>query len=158
MIAAHGENYEIGFENRLLWHISADLKRFKEITSGHTVIMGRLTFNSIGNKSLPNRRNIVLTKSELLDIQGVEYVKSVEEALKIVADEEEVFILGGASIYEQFLSMASVMYLTQVHKSYRADTFFPRYDSSKWEITERIDINDDDQAGVNYSFLTLVRK
>jgi dihydrofolate reductase len=157
IIAALGDNYELGFENKLLWHISADLKRFRKITFGHTVIMGRVTFNSIGNKPLSNRRNIIMTRARDRIWAGVEYAASVREAICLIDPEEEVFILGGAAIYEQFLPLVTRMYLTLVHRKYRADTFFPKYDPTEWETIEKIDITGDIQAGVDYSFLTLSR-
>jgi dihydrofolate reductase len=157
IIAAIGKNYELGKNNDLLWHISADLKRFKKITSGHPVIMGRKTFDSINNKPLPNRRNIIITHSVGYSLPGVEIVHSVTEALKKIGDDEEVFILGGATIYEQLLPVSDKMYLTLVDKEYEADTFFPRFDPDQWKTLENISITDDKQAGVKYSFITLQR-
>ena len=157
IIAAIGKNHELGKNNELLWHISDDLRRFKKITSGHPVIMGRKTFDSIHNKPLPNRRNIIVTNSSDYSYPGIEIVHSVEEALNKIGDRDEVFILGGASIYRQFLPIAHKMFLTLVDKKYEADTYFPRYDKNEWETIEQINITDDVQAGVNYSFLTLQR-
>lgn len=157
IIAAIGKNHELGKNNDLLWHISADLKRFKKITSGHPVIMGRKTFNSINNKPLPNRRNIIITHSVRYAFPDVEIVHSVTEALKKIGDDEEVFILGGATIYEQFLPFTDKMYLTLIDKEYDADTFFPRFDPEQWKTLENISITDDNQAGVKYSFITLQR-
>jgi dihydrofolate reductase len=119
--------------------------------------MGRRTFDSINNKPLPNRKNIVLTNSIDYSFAGIEITHSVEEALNKIGIDEEVFILGGATIYEQFLPFADKMHLTIVDEDYEADTYFPHYDESEWQITEQINITDDDQAGVNYSFITLQR-
>ncbi len=157
IIAAIGKNYELGRDNDLLWHISADLKRFKKITSGHPVIMGRKTFDSINNRPLPNRRNIIITHATDYSFAGVEIVHSVDEAVKKIGMNEEVFILGGATIYEQFLPISNYMYLTMVDKKYEADTFFPRFDQKSWEIIENIPVTNDQQAGINYSFVTLRR-
>jgi dihydrofolate reductase len=157
IIAAIGKNYELGRNNDMLWHISADLKRFKKITSGHPVIMGRKTFDSINNKPLPNRRNIIITHSSEYSYPNVEIVHSVDEALKKIGSDEEVFILGGATIYEQLLPVTEIMYLTMVDKEYEADTFFPRFDPNQWQTVESINITDDKQAGVKYSFITLQR-
>lgn len=157
IIAAIGRKRELGRDNDLLWHISADLKRFKRITSGHPVIMGRKTFDSINNKPLPNRRNIVITNSVDNSFTGIEIAHSVEEALEKIEPGEEVFILGGATIYDQFLPIADKMYLTLVDEEYEADTYFPQYDESEWQLLEQIIITEDDQAGVNYSFITLQR-
>ncbi len=155
MIAAIGINREIGYKNDLLWHIPADLKRFKAITSGHTVIMGRRTFESIDSNPLPKRRNIIITSQKDYSARGIEIVHSIEEAVELVRADGEVFILGGATIYKQFLPCADKMYLTIVKKEYRADTYFPEYDTDQWKIVEQSDINDDQIAGVEYSFLTL---
>jgi dihydrofolate reductase len=158
MIAAMGENRELGMNNDLLWHISDDLKRFKRITSGHTVIMGRQTFESIGSRPLPKRRNIVLSRNTTTDQNDVEYAASVDEVLKKVAEEDLVFVIGGAKIYELFLPQANVLHLTHVHSTYMADCYFPDFPKDEWELVERVDVNDDEQAGVNYSYLTLHRK
>jgi dihydrofolate reductase len=157
IIAAIGKNYELGRNNDLLWHIPADLKRFKMITSGHTVIMGRKTFDSINNRPLPNRRNIVITHNSKYNFEGIEVAHSVQEAMGKIGQEEEVFILGGATIYEQFLTKTDKMYLTMIDSEFDADAFFPRFDMKQWEIAEHIPITDDEQAGLNYSFLTLQR-
>ena len=158
MIAAIGMNREIGYRNDLLWHIPADLKRFKNITSGHTVIMGRKTFESIGCKPLRNRKNIVITTQKQFHAQGVEIVHSVDEALEHIKHIDEVFILGGAAIYKQFIPYADTLYLTLVKKEYKADTFFPEYNLGDWEISEFQKIINDEDAGVDYSFITLTRK
>ncbi|MBN2523470.1 MAG: dihydrofolate reductase [Bacteroidales bacterium] len=158
IIAAIGKNNELGKGNQLLWHIPGDMKRFKRITSGHMVIMGRKTFHSINNKPLSNRRNIVLTRDTSLYFPNVGIVHSVDEALELVKSESEVFILGGATVYEQFLPFTHRMYLTRVHRGYNADAFFPVYDESNWYVIERKDIVDDKQAGVDYSFVTLKRR
>lgn len=158
IIAALGKNYEIGRNNDLIWHISADLKRFKQLTSGHSVIMGRKTFDSINNKPLRNRRNIIITRSENYSFPDVEIVHSVEEAIRKMDGEEEAFILGGATIYEQFLPISDKMYLTLIDKQYEADTYFPRFDKKQWQVVEEIKVTNDEQAGVDYSFITLQRK
>lgn len=157
IIAAIGKNRELGKDNDLLWHISADLKRFKKITSGHPVIMGRRTFDSIHNKPLPNRRNIVITNSIDYSFEGIEIAHSVKEAMDKIGANEEVFILGGATIYEQLLPYTDKMYLTLIDEEYKADTYFPQYNESEWQLLEQINITDDDQAGVKYSFITLQR-
>ena len=158
IIAAIGKNNELGKNNDLLWHISEDLKRFKRITSGHTVIMGRKTFNSINNKPLPSRKNIVITSDTSLAFPDIVIVHSIERAVELVKYENEAFILGGATIYKQFLPYTFRMYLTRVHRAYDADAFFPDFDLSDWDEIERIDITDDKKAGVDYSFFTYERK
>jgi dihydrofolate reductase len=158
IIAAVGSNYELGKDNKLLWHISADLRRFKNITSGHTVIMGRKTFESLEKGALPNRRNIVFTANPKYKPEGAEVVHNIEELLKAVNLQNEVFVVGGGTIYKLLLPYTQHMYLTFIHQSYNADAFFPAFDLEDWKEEERIDIKDDQQAGVNYSFVTYVRK
>lgn len=158
LIAAVGENLEIGKDNDLLWHIPADLKRFMKITSGHTVIMGRRTFESINSKPLKNRRNIIITSQQDMNSEGVEIVHSIDGAIRSISGNEEVFILGGATIYKQFLPYANRMYLTHVHRSFDADTFFPEFDEKEWEIESKEDVFDDEKAGIDYSFINYSRK
>ncbi len=158
IIAAIGKNNEIGKNNDLLWRIPEDLKRLKKITSGHMVIMGRNTFHSINNRALPNRRNIVITSRKNFNFPNIEIVHSIEDAIELTKSEKEVFILGGASVYQQFLPYTHRMYLTCVEQEYNADTFFPSFEWSDWQVKERTDIADDIKAGVDYSFVTLERK
>jgi dihydrofolate reductase len=157
IIAAIGQNNELGYRNGLLWHIPADLKRFKTITSGHTVIMGRRTFESIGNKPLSNRRNIILTRQKEVPGSEVMLADSVPAIIRMINPNEETFVLGGGMVYELFLPYCNKLYLTVVHQNYPADTFFPDFDKSSWEISERIDIDDDEKAKVRYSFVTYIR-
>ncbi|MFI3328587.1 MAG: dihydrofolate reductase [Rikenellaceae bacterium] len=131
IIVAVAENGVIGGENRLLWHISEDLKHFKSITSGHPVIMGRKTFESLG-RPLPNRTNVVITRSDI-EIEGCTVVHSLQEALDLFdSAKDEIFIIGGAQIYGEALPIADKFYLTRVHKSYEGDTSFPEWDESQW--------------------------
>mgnify|MGYP000570656556 CR=1 FL=1 len=132
MIVAVDEMRAIGKNNKLLWHIPEDLKRFKELTSGHTVVMGENTYYSIG-KPLPNRRNIIVTLNQELELPGCVVAHSIEEALQEAKEmeEEEVFIIGGASIYKQFLPLIERLYLTLVEGKHEADTFFPDYSEFK---------------------------
>jgi dihydrofolate reductase len=157
IIAAIGENNELGLRNKLLWHIPADLKRFKALTSGHTVVMGRITFESINSKPLPNRRNIIISRSGIPATPGIIIISTMDELFEILNFNEETFILGGGMIYELLLPYADKMYLTIVHKTYSADTFFPVFDRSHWKITEQTVIEDDPVAGVSYSFINYSR-
>ena len=134
MIACVGKNLELGKNNDLLWHLPNDLKFFKETTMGHTVIMGRRTFDSLPGK-LPKRRNIVLQLPNEANIEGVEIFNSIPEVLENIKDEEEVFIIGGASIYRQFLEYADKLYLTEVDKESEADVYFPQFDKTKFKKT-----------------------
>jgi dihydrofolate reductase len=124
LIAALAQNRAIGRNGRLPWHISDDLKRFKRLTTGHAVLMGRRTWESLG-RPLPNRRNIVLSSSPL---PGVESYRSIEDALAALAGEEKVFVIGGGEVYAQLLEHADELYLTLVREEIEGDTFFPPYE------------------------------
>jgi dihydrofolate reductase len=155
IIVAIAQNYAIGKNNQLLWNMPHDLKHFKETTSGHTVIMGRKTFDSVG-KPLPRRRNIVVTRQDI-EIAGCEVVQSIIEAIELCRDEEEVFIVGGAEIYRQSMDISNRIYLTIIHHDFEADTFFPEIDYSEWEETTREDYQADEKNPYPYSFITLDR-
>jgi dihydrofolate reductase len=158
IIVAIAKMNAIGRKNDLLTYISNDLKRFKALTSGHPVIMGRKTFDSLPNGPLPNRRNIIISRNEGLKIEGAEVVHSPEEALQLFQD-EEVFVIGGATIYEAFLPKASKLYLTCIDQFFNhADTFFPEINSEEWQETYREEITDDHQNDFNYSFIDLERR
>lgn len=134
LIAAIGREREIGVNNKIPWRLPEDLKRFKELTTGHTVIMGRETYESIG-KPLPNRRNIVISRKLDFNPQGLEVAKSIEEALSLAQGNGEVFIIGGAEIYNQTLPLANKMYLTTVDVSVpTADSYFPSYNVGDWKV------------------------
>jgi len=155
IIVAIGENNAIGKNNQLLWHLPADLRHFKNITSGHTIIMGRKTFDSVG-KPLPNRRNIVVTRQDI-NIEGCEVVKSIDEAIALCKGEDEVFIGGGAEIYRLAMAKTDRIYLTIVHKVFDADTFFPEINFSEWVETAHEDRQPDEKNKLPYSFITLER-
>lgn len=158
IIAAIGLNNEIGKDNQLLWHISSDLKRFKKLTTGHTIVMGRKTFESLKNGPLPNRRNIVLTRNSQFDFADVEVIHDVDELKNIVGSEEEVFIIGGEDIFKQFLPFTDYLYLTLVNGNFDADAYFPAFNKCEWKEIERTTVTDDIQAGIEYSFVTFERK
>ena len=157
IVVAIAENNAIGKDNQLLWHLPADLKHFKQVTTGHTIIMGRKTYDSIG-KPLPNRRNIVITRSSGLQIPGVEVTDSVAAALALCTNEEEVFIIGGAEIYKSTMGLTDRIYLTRVHQSYEADAFFPEIDLAQWKETNVEKHLPDEKNDVAYTFSTLSRK
>lgn len=154
-IVAIGQNNAIGKNNELLWHLPNDLKHFKDITSGHTIIMGRKTFDSVG-KPLPKRRNIIITRQDIA-IPGTEVVHTVNEALALCEGEEEVFIGGGAEIYKIAMAQTDRIYLTIVHQSFDADAYFPEIDMTEWKETEREDCEADEKNAIPYSFITLER-
>jgi len=157
LVVAMSTNNAIGKDNQLLWHLPADLKHFKEITSGHTIIMGRKTYESIG-KALPNRRNIVITRNKVLRLTGVEVMHSLEEALNSSEDENEVFIIGGAEIFNQSIKLADKIYLTRIHENYEADTFFPKIDEDCWLESELEHHLPDEKNAVPYTFSTMASK
>ncbi|MFZ5939360.1 MAG: dihydrofolate reductase [Bacteroidota bacterium] len=136
IIVAVAENLAIGKENRLLWHLSEDLKRFKRLTTGHTVIMGRNTFLSLPNGALPNRKNIVISDRKDESFAGCHMAFSIDEALRMAGDSEPCFVMGGGMVYRQLLPQAGKLYLTTVHHVFDADTFFPEIDFSQWKLRE----------------------
>jgi len=156
-IVAIAENHGIGKNNGLLWRLPADLKHFKDITTGHPVIMGRKTFESVG-KPLPNRRNIIVTRNTELEIPGAEVVNTIAAALALCEGTEEVFIVGGAEIYKMAMPFTDKIYLTVVHGTFDADTFFPPIDPDLWKETDAISYEPDEKNAYAYTFSTLLRK
>lgn len=157
IIVAIAQNFAIGKNNDLLFHLPTDLKRFKQITSGHTIIMGRNTLLSLPKWPLPNRRHIVISDKPKDQFEGCEMVSSIEAAIEKVKDEKEAFIIGGGMIYRQFFPLAGKLYLTLVHRDFEADTFFPEINYSEWTEVAREDLHDE-KNGFHYSYLDLVRK
>ena len=158
IIVAIASNHAIGKDNDLLWHISNDLKRFKALTDGHFVIMGKRTYFSLPFRPLKNRTNLIITDipGEIIDNCLMAY--SIEDAISKMDVERENFIIGGGSIYRQFLPFANKLYITRVHKDFEADTFFPEISSNDWELIEKLTIADDRQNDFTYSFETYLRK
>jgi dihydrofolate reductase len=158
IIAAIDKNNALGFQNRLLFYLPDDLKRFKALTTGHTVVMGRKTFDSLPKGALPNRRNIVLSRSTKLELPGAEVYASLEEALKHCADDEQVFIMGGASVYKQAMPLADRLYLTEIDaEAAEADVYFPAIDHELWHETKRDVRRADDRHPCNYAFVDYER-
>jgi dihydrofolate reductase len=153
VIVAIANNMAIGKDNDLIWHISEDLKRFKSITSGNTIIMGRKTYESIG-RPLPKRRNIVISRNKDLCIEGVEIVNSLDEALILSETDGEVFIIGGGAIYKEAMPLANKLYLTKVNITPEADVYFPEINYSEWRETYRRESKQDD---IEYAFVDLER-
>jgi len=158
IIVAISENNAIGKENQLLWRISDDLKRFKQLTTSHTIIMGRKTFESLPNGALPNRRNVVISRNKAFKTQGAELVSSIEDALKLCNKHEECFIIGGGEIYKQAIQFAEKLYLTKVHAHFDADTFFPEIDINQWNVIKQEHFESSDKNQFSFSFLEMVRK
>lgn len=158
IIVAIAQNGAIGFENKLLYWLPNDLKRFKALTTGHTIIMGRRTFESLPKGALPNRRNIVLTRQGI-EFPGAERYASLEAALAQCKDEEEVFIIGGASVYREAMPLADKLYITHIEDTpEQADAFFPEIDASVWEETSREAYTTDEKHLYPYCFVDYQRK
>ena len=158
MIVAIDENGGIGLKNNLLAYIPADLKRFKAITTGHNIIMGSNTWLSLPKRPLPERRNIVITSRTGAEFDGATLARSIDEAVALLPNADESFVIGGASIYRPLFPLSTKLYLTLIHKKFEADTFFPEIDFSQWRELERIDIEDDEKTDFGYSYLTVERK
>lgn len=156
LIVAIAENGVIGDKNTLLWNLKEDMRRFRTITTGHPVIMGRKTFDSIG-RPLPKRTNVVITRGDTT-YEGCEMAHSLEEAISMFPKEEEVFIIGGAQIYEQALPLADKLYLTIVHRNYEGDTSFPKFDLAEWRELSREDFERGEEFDAPFSFIDLERK
>ncbi len=148
VIVAISKNRVIGDSNKLIWHLPADLKRFKEVTTGHPIVMGRKTYQSIG-RPLPNRRNIIITRDEEFEVEGCEVVNSIEEALLLT--NSNCFIIGGGEIYKQSLNLAEQIYMTQIDEEFEGDTTFPELDRS-WYVSKKEDFSSDEKNPYNYSF------
>ena len=157
LIAAAAENNALGKDNDLLWHLPNDFKRFKEITSGHHIIMGRKTFESFP-KPLPNRTHIIITRQKEYVVENCIVVHSLEEAIAIAPQNEEVFIIGGAQIYEQSIPLADKIDLTRVHTSLDADAFFPEFDTSEWNLVFSEKHFKDEKHQYDFTFETYLKK
>jgi len=143
----------MGKYNHLPWHLPADLNNFKNLTSGHPIIMGRKTYDSFG-KPLPKRQNILFPRQEDLTVEGADVVNSLEEALQLVNDKEEIFVIGGAEIFRQSIAEAEVLYLTRIHEVFEADTFFPEINADEWLETDKITHQPDEKNHFSYTFIT----
>ncbi len=159
IIVAIGSDNSIGRNGNLAFHISADLKRFKALTMGWPIIMGRKTFESLPKGALPGRRNIVITRNAQFQAAGAEVAGSLSEALDMVRDSEKAFIIGGGSIYREAMPLAHTLELTCIYATASdADTFFPEIDINDWTVEASSDIEVDQATGLPYCFKTLVRK
>ena len=156
IVVATDEHGGIGLEGRLPWHLPNDLKRFKALTMGKPIVMGRRTFDSIG-RALPGRVNIVVSRQSGLGIDGCVVVPSLEAALEAAGEVDETCVIGGAEIYRLALPLAGTLHLTRVHATVGADTFFPVIDAAQWEEVSREDCPADERHAYSYSFVTLRR-
>ena len=157
IIVAIAENFAIGRNNDLLWHIPEDLRRFKRITSGHKIIMGKRTYESLPVRPLPKRTSIVISDDPKDVFEDCIMAYSIEEALEHCGPDEECFVIGGGMIYKQFLPLADKLYITKVNSTFDADTFFPEIDPEIWEETE-IEPATDENRQLEYTFITCLRK
>jgi dihydrofolate reductase len=157
MIAAVAENNALGKNNDLLWHLPQDFKRFKEITSGHYIIMGRKTFESFP-KPLPNRTHIVISRQKEFRPEGCVVVESIEKAIAICPKNESLFIIGGGEIYKQSIHIADQLDITRVHHSFDADVYFPEIDPEIWEITSETFNPKDEKHLYDFTFQSYIRK
>lgn len=156
LIAAMSENRVIGKDQRLPWHLSADLKRFRQLTLGKPILMGRKTHESIG-KPLPGRENLVLTTDAGYRAPGCTVVYSPAEAQAAARDAPELMVIGGAALYRKFLPKADRLYVTLIHRSFEGDTFFPEIDWQDWREVWRETVHDDAVSGLQYSFVDYER-
>ncbi len=159
IVAAVANNHVIGSDNKLLWHLPADLKYFKNLTMGHTIIMGRKTFESIG-KPLPGRRTIVVSRRQDYVAPGCEVAHSVEQALFLAKNQKEVFVVGGAEIYQQTINLPQTkkLYLTRIFALFDGDAYFPNVDPGQWKLVGRNDIKADEKNLYNQTYLTYSRR
>lgn len=158
IIAAIGSNNELGKDNDLIWHLPADLKRFKKVTTGHAIIMGRNTFESIG-KPLPNRRSIIITRNTSYQKEGCEIVHSLEAAIELIEEQNDAFIIGGAQIYKEAMkkNLVDQLDITHVHHDFDADVFFPSIDLGVWKEVSREHFSMNEKNLYNYSFISFKR-
>ncbi len=158
IIVAKAKNNIIGKDNKLLWHLPADMKRFKQLTTGHVVIMGRKTFESIG-KVLPNRKSVVFTQNNdfVVDDENVEIVHSMLEIKEYIDNDEENFVIGGAMIYNLLMPHVKKMYVTEINKDFEGDTFFPKINEEIWKVTNREQGVMDEYNNLEYEFVTYER-
>jgi len=157
IIAAVAANNALGKDNQLIWHLPADLKRFKKVTSNHHIIMGRKTYESLG-KPLPNRVNIIITRNLNYVAEGCIVVNSLSEAIEAAKNDPNPYILGGAEIYNQAMDIADKLDLTFVHHKFEADAFFPNIDLTVWKESSREDFKADEKNKYDFSFVTYIKK
>ena len=159
IIVAVAKNNVIGKDNKLIWHLPEDLKRFKRLTTGHTIIMGRKTFESLG-RVLPNRKHIVLCNDAEMNIddENVEVIDSIDKIEKYENSEEGNFVIGGASIYKLLLPKASKLYITKINQEFDGDVYFPEIDENEWKIVEREQGIKDEKNPYDYEYITYVRR
>ncbi|MFB5660820.1 dihydrofolate reductase [Alteribacillus sp. HJP-4] len=157
LVAALDKNRVIGKDNEMPWHLPADLKHFKETTSGHTIMMGRRTYESIG-RALPNRRNIVLTSNKSFRAAGCELIHSFEDLKKLAQGKEEIFVIGGETIFKEMLPLADKMNLTFIEEEFDGDTYFPSWDDDEWIKVSEVQGTVNEKNPYRHRFVLLKRK
>ncbi len=159
IIVAKAKNNVIGKNNELIWKLPEDLKRFKQLTTGHTIIMGRKTFESLG-RVLPNRKHIIFSQNPDFKVndENVEIVHSMLQIQGYIEDKEEHFVIGGAMIYNLLMPYVTKMYVTQIDKEFEGDAFFPRIDENTWEVVEKSEVMEDENSHLKYEYITYKRK
>jgi dihydrofolate reductase len=157
IIVAVSEDLGIGKNNDLLWHLPEDLRRFKKLTYGNTVIMGKRTWESLPKRPLPGRKNVVITDMPHESFENAVTAYSIEDALAKCEKEEEIFIIGGGSIYRQFMPLADRLYITHVHKKSPADIYFPEMDQRTWKIVEKEEFKAGDKSEIPYTYVIYER-
>ncbi len=157
IIVAMDNNHLIGKDNGLPWHLPADLAFFKKVTTGHSIVMGRKTYDSIG-RPLPNRRNIVITRNVDVSIEGCEVFNSIDDALDSAKEEKEVLVIGGANLCQQVLARVGRLYITHIEGVFEGDTYFPNYDANDWREISRESHLPDEKNPHHYHFIILERK
>lgn len=157
IIAAIGTNNELGKNNDLIWHLPADLKRFKQVTTGHHMIMGRKTYESIG-KPLPNRTTVIITRDLNYKADGCIITNSLEAAIEIAKKDDNAFIVGGAEIYNKAIDLVDELDICEVHSAFDADVFFPYIDQNIWKETKRENFQSDDKNAYDFSFVKYERQ
>lgn len=156
MVAATAENNALGKNNDLLWHLPDDFKRFKQITSGHYIIMGRKTFESFP-KPLPNRTHVIITRQKNYNPEGCIIVDSIEKAIEVCPKDQDVFIIGGGEIYNLAMDFADTIELTRVHENFEADTFFPEIDLKQWKLTSEEYHPKDEKHKFDFTYQTFIK-
>lgn len=157
IIAAAGENNELGKDNDLVWRLPDDFKRFKKLTTGHYIIMGRKTFESFP-EPLPNRTHVVITRQENYKKEGIVVVHSLERAVELTEDDPQPFVIGGGEIYQMAMKMADRIELTRVHGTFEADTFFPEIDEKEWKLISEEFHDKDEKHNYAFTYLTYDRR
>jgi dihydrofolate reductase len=156
LIVAMAKNRVIGANNQIPWHLSADLKRFKQLTNGYPLLMGRKTHESIG-RALPGRRNLLISRNSHYQARGCEVFTTIEAAIEACSTAKRLFVIGGSSLYQALLNRADLLYLTEIQTEFLGDTYFPKWNHNDWQLLEQLDINDDPSVDFNYRFLTYQR-